>query len=62
MYLLAVILLAIGLIMALVHIFTGFAHTNEVLSIVYKVSQLLLFASFYFLVSKAGSKREKSDE
>lgn len=62
MYLLAVILAAIGLIMGIIHIFTDLRDTNETIWFVFRLSQVLMLISLLFLVMKAGSKRRENNK
>lgn len=58
MYVSAFCLSIIGLLFALTHILFDIQSFNiNGLPSIFHVSQLLMWISFYFLVSKAGSKR-----
>lgn len=60
MYVVAIIFALIGMVAAVVHIFTDFFRSqNDMAWLLYSLSQILMWVSLFFLLNKADSLRRE---
>lgn len=60
MYVVSIIFALIGMVAAVVHIFTDFFRSqNDMAWLLYSLSQILMWVSLFFLLNKADSLRRE---